>query len=217
MVVVDDKVGQGWIVNMDTEKLEIRRVQPGMYLGQSVQIVDGKAIADDEESFDDMISTMISRQILRRGAIPVPMIQGKRVITDELNTEIGSTDRSYELRDYGKPTTRFESHTPATLVKLAQLDIPCSRITRLETLDDNYDSMYLLDSFSCNLIKMEILKSVYTTVKVDIGLAGKRVIHVYNPFELVGIWFAGFGGKILLRKVTYKPLLRDRIFMRGRC
>ena len=48
---------------MDTGELEIRRVQPGMYLGQSVRIVNGKAIPDDEESFDNMILAMVSRQI----------------------------------------------------------------------------------------------------------------------------------------------------------
>ena len=205
VVVVDDKVGQGWIVDMDKEELEIRRVQPGMHIGQSVQIVDGKADENDEEPFDDMIS----KRILRKGMIPVSMIQGKRVITDELNIESDDMDQYCRLGDYGKPTTRFKSHTPVALAKLAQLDVPCSRVTRLEMSDGNYDCMYLLDSFSCNLIKMEILKTVYTTVRVDVGLVGKRIIHVYNPFKLVGIWFAGFAGKILLRKVTYKPLLRQ--------
>jgi hypothetical protein len=204
-VIVNDKLGQGWIFNKTKGILEVRTVDPGLTMGKPIAIVDGHATLGTGDNFENLLVTLIELQLIKIHYAKDTNIGGKQVLTSSPNRAV------IRATTFGKPTSHFEEYTRAALLKMSEVDVPCNQISRLETGDGTFDRAYVLDSFTCVLHETPIIRNSFGVQKEGDLARGKRVILVFNPFECEGIWYLGIEGSLLLRKVTEKKLLRDKV------
>ncbi|AKC01924.1 VP5 [Eriocheir sinensis reovirus] len=206
VVVVDEAVHQGWIYNARTARLEVRKVKGGMYIGQNV-IPDESGVMHpgDAESHHDLLPTLLQAGLLPYYQYQPLNVSGALDLTDESDVQ------TVQLDSFGKPTSKFEFYPAPSLSKLRNANIPCRRISRIETNRCDWPHVFVLDPYNCTLVKLPILRT-FSGLSHEGGVQQDKTVYlVYNPLEFVGIWYVGSGRTVALQKVWMKRMLRDAI------
>jgi len=205
-IVTDDVRRQGYFYSREYNTLSVRECEVGLHMGKFVtSVLGGSVVGLDKEPHPEILQLLIEKEKL-----PLLKLRDGKYKNGKL--WINADEKDYvDFGDRGKPTSTFDCFSPDVLGKLVNINVPCCRISRLETEDGDIDSLYVLDSFSCGLVKIPIIHKWKNLRPVGEGESMKLTLLGYNPLELKGIWYVGKGNKFYTQRVTNKPLLKDRI------
>jgi hypothetical protein len=206
VVVVDESVHQGWIYNARTARLEVRKVVNGMYIGQNV-IPDehGVMYPGRGEPYHDLLLKLLNDGLMPYYQYQPLNVSGALDLTHEYSTE------TVQLDLLGKQTSKFEFFPTPSLSKLRNANIPCRRISRIETSRCDWPHVFVLDPYNCTLVRLPVLR-MFSGLSYEGGVQQDKTVYlVYNPLEFIGIWYVGSGRTVALQKVWVKRMLRDAI------
>lgn len=206
VVVVDESVHQGWIYNARTSQLEVRKIVNGVYIGQNV-VPDERGIMHPGtgEPYHDLLIKLLDDGLIPYYQYQPLNVSGALDLTDEFSTE------SVQLDSYGKRTSKFEFFPSSSLSKLRNANIPCRRISRVETVRCDWPHVFVLDPYNCTMVRLPVLRS-FSGVSYEADVQQEKTVYlVYNPLEFIGIWYVGSGRTIALQRVWVKRMLRDAI------
>lgn len=206
VVVVDESVHQGWIYNARTAKLEVRKVTNGMCIGQNV-VPDEQGVMHpgQGEPYHDLLVALLNAGLLPYYQYQPLNVSGTLDLTHEFSTEV------VQLDSHGKQTSKFEFFPTPSLSKLRNANIPCRRISRIETSKCDWPHVFVLDPYNCTLVRLPVLRT-FSGLSYEGGVQQDKTVYlVYNPLEFIGIWYVGGGKTVSLQKVWVKRMLRDAI------
>jgi hypothetical protein len=206
VVVVDDSVHQAWIYNSNTKKLEVRRVVNGLCIGQNVTPDQhGTMHPGSLEPCHELLPTLLNRALIPYFQYQPLNVSGALHLMDEYDVE------TVQLESIGKPTSKFQFFPAPSLSKLRNANIPCRRITRIETQKCEWPHVFVLDPYNCTIVRLPVLRS-FSGLSHEAGIQQDKTVYlVYNPLEFIGIWYVGSGRTVSSQKVWVKRMLRDAI------
>lgn len=206
VVVVDESVHQGWIYNARTTNLEVRKVTDGLCIGQNV-VPDDQGIMHPGkgEPYHDLLITLLNAGLVPYHQYQPSNVSGAIDLTEEYSTE------AVQLESLGKQTSKFEFFPAPSLSKLRNANIPCRRISRIETSKCDWPHVFVLDPYNCTLVRLPVLRT-FSGLSYEGGVQQDKTVYlVYNPLEFIGIWYVGSGRNVALQKVWVKRMLRDAV------